>query len=339
MSGDQPLKNRDFENGAQNTYHAMVVSDVGNFMQLQTVERQPLGPNQIRIRVRACALNFADLLMIDGKYQDMPAFPLTPGMEIWGEIIETGVRIANMQPGDPVISFCGHGGLAGEIVIDSARCFPSAATMEPVTGAVLPIAYGTSHLALMRRARLQSGERLVVLGAGGGVGLTAVEIGALTGAHVIAVARGAEKLGAAAAAGAAHTINTETTPDLRAAILDTGTTHVVYDTVGGPLGDAAMRTLGPEGRYLMIGFASKDLPQLKPNHMLVKNIDAIGFNLGAYMTYRPDLFADCLKDLSDWVMAGRLKPHISQTLPLERAQDGLDLLKSRQVTGKIVITP
>ncbi len=339
MSGDQPLINISFVNSMPHKYPAMVVSGPGKTPRLQRLTSQPLEPEQVRISIQSCALNFADLLMVRGKYQDMPSFPLTPGMEISGEVIETGSQISQFQPQDPVIAFCGSGGLANEIVIDAARCLRRSDSLDAVIGSVFPIAYGTSHLALTRRAQLKKSERLVVLGAGGGVGLTAVEIGAALGAHVTAVARGAEKLASAKTAGADVLIDSDVTPDLRAAILSDGSTHVIYDAVGGPLGDAAMRTLGPVGRYVLIGFASGTLPQLKANHMLVKNVSTIGFNLSGYMTFRPDLFTDSLTELMDWHAAGRLHPQISHILPLERAADGLDILKDRAVTGKIVVTP
>lgn len=320
-------------------YPAMIVQHSGKTPQFQTVARQTIEKNQIRIRVRSCALNFADLLMVRGKYQDTPSFPFTPGMEISGDILETGSEVSNFQPGDQVLSFCGYGGLAEEITISASRCFPRPDHVDPIVGSVLPIAYGTSHLALTRRANVQSGERLVVLGAGGGVGLTAVEIGATLGAKVTAVARGTEKRNAAKAAGATTLIDTDETTDLHEAILRDGPTQVIFDTVGGALGEAALRTLGPEGRHLLIGFASGDLPHLRPNHMLVKNISVIGVNISGYMTFGPELFADSLNKLMEWHKTGRISPHISHVLPLERSLEGLEMLKDRTATGKIVITP
>ena len=317
----------------------MIVPSSGEIPQLQMLARQETGRNQVRLCVNSCALNFADLLMVKGTYQDMPAYPFTAGMEVSGEVQEIGADVLNFQPGDSVISFCGFGGLAKEIVIDAPRCFRRPAHVDPVVGSVLPIAYGTSHLALKRRARLQSGERLVVLGAGGGVGLTAVEIGAKLGAEVTAVARGAEKLALAKAAGAKIVIDPNETTDLRHAILNDGPTHVIYDAVGGTLGDAALRTLGPEGRHLLIGFASGDLPQLRPNHMLVKNVSVIGFNLSGYMMFGRDHLDDSLAELMDWYKDGHISPHISHVLPLKRTMDGLDMLRQRVATGKIVITP
>ena len=291
------------------------------------------------MKVNACALNFADLLMIEGKYQDMPPFPLTPGMEVSGEVLEIGPGVEGLSVGDSVVAFSGQGGLAQEIVLDAARCIPRPASMDDATGAAFLVAYGTSHLALTRAARLERGEHLVVLGAGGGVGLTAVEIGAALGAKVTAVARGAPKLEAAREKGASHLIDSVKVDDLRAAILENGQANVVYDAVGGTQGEQAMRCLAPEGRHLLIGFASGDLPVLKPNYMLVKNISAIGVYWGGYLKFNPKALTDSLAELMDWHAEGRIAPHISHVLPLDRAIEALDLLRTRKSTGKIVVTP
>lgn len=319
--------------------HAIVVTSQGSAPQLTHVNRAKVTQRQLRIRIEACALNFADLLMIEGKYQDMPPFPLIPGMEISGEIIEIGADVTRFSKGDSVVAYCGHGGLAEEIVVDADRCLLRPATMDAITGAGFLIAYGTSHLALTRSARLCAGERLVVLGAGGGVGLTAVEVGAAMGARVTAVARGADKLAAARDRGAEILIDSGDTDDLRAALLADGPSNVIYDAIGGTMGEAAMRTLAPEGRHLLIGFASGDLPTLKPNHMLVKNISAIGVYWGGYLAFNPKALTDSLAELMDWHAKGRINPAVSHVLPLDRAGEALELLRSRKATGKIVVTP
>lgn len=291
------------------------------------------------MKVNACALNFADLLMIEGKYQDMPPFPLTPGMEVSGEVLELGHGVTGLSVGDSVVAFSGRGGLAQELVLEVERCIPRPRSMDDAKGAAFLVAYGTSHLALTRAARLEAGEHLVVLGAGGGVGLTAVEVGAALGAKVTAVARGDAKLDAAREKGATQLINSEEVSDLRAALLAKGLANVVYDAVGGQQGETAMRCLAPEGRHLLIGFASGDLPVLKPNHMLVKNISAIGVYWGGYLKFNPKALTDSLAELMDWHAEGRITPHISHVLPLERATEALDLLRARKSTGKIVVTP
>lgn len=292
---------------------------------------------QIRVKVVACGLNFADLLMIDGKYQDTPSFPFVPGMEICGEIVELGSSVTGIALGDRISAFSGSGGLCEEIIIDTSRCLPVPDAVSDIEAAGFQIAYGTSHLALTRRARLAAGETLVVLGAAGGVGLTAVEIGKAMGARVIAVARGVQKRQICKDAGADVTIDAET-KDLRAELLELGGVDVVYDAVGGTLGEAAMRALRPEGRYLVIGFASGNVPGVKLNHMLVKNIEAIGFYWGGYLKANPDVMMASLNDLLEWRVAGRIHPHISHTLPFDQVEQGLDLLRNRKATGKVVIT-
>ncbi len=197
-------------------------------------------------------------------------------------------------------------------------------------------AYGTSHLALTRRARLQKGETLLVLGAAGGVGLTAVEIGKALGARVIAVARGGAKLEVARRAGADHTI--DASEDLTTTLKDLGGVDVIYDPVGGALAASAMRALRPEGRMVVIGFASGDVTPLRANHMLVKNIDVIGFYWGGYLKVNPAALTESMDALMHMQAAGRLAPHISHTLPFERADEGLAMLENRTSTGKIVIT-
>ena len=228
-------------------------------------------------------------------------------------------------------------GLADYGVFPAHRAVPIPDDMPFDEAAGFLVAYGTSHLALTRRAHLAAGERLVVLGAAGGVGLTAVEIGAQLGAEVIAVARGAAKLETARAAGARHLINSEA-GNLREALKALGGVDVVYDAVGGPQFTDAMRATRPEGRLLCIGFASGDVPKIPANHLLVKNITAIGFYWGGYMAFAPEHLTGSLAELFDWYKAGRLKPHISARFPLEEAADALEFMRARKSTGKVVVT-
>ncbi len=295
------------------------------------------GPDEILVKVAACGLNYADLLMIKGEYQETPPVPFVPGMEICGTITKIGTSVRNFHVGQRIGAYCGSGGLADYAVIDASRCHEVPEAVDDVTAAAFPIAYGTSHLALTRRARLQKGETLVVLGAAGGVGLTAVEIGKAIGARVIGVARGEAKRAIAAKAGADLTIDAET-PDLRSALKEAGPIDVVYDAVGGALGEAALRALAPEGRFLVIGFASGDVPKPKANHLLVKNIDVIGFYWGGYLAFSPQTLTDSLTEVMAWHAEGRVTPHISHTLPFDEVEKGLDLLRTRQATGKVVIT-
>lgn len=292
---------------------------------------------QVRVRVDACGLNFADLLMIDGKYQDMPPLPLTLGMEIAGTVDALGPGASGLAIGDRIIAVPGNGGLADFACVAADRCLALPDAMTAAEGAAFQIAYGTSHLALDRRARLQPGETLFVTGAAGGVGLTAVEIGKLMGARVIASARGQDRLEVAQAAGADVLIDSAE-PDLRARLRGLGGVDVVYDAVGGPAFLDALRATRPEGRLLSIGFASGEVPQIPANLLLVKNLSVIGLYWGGYQHFNPGALTQSLSTLIGWSAAGELRPHVGQTLPLDRAIEGLDLLRSRRATGKVVIT-
>lgn len=295
-------------------------------------------PGEVAVEVAACGLNFADLLMIDGSYQETPSLPFVPGMEICGRVTALGEGVTDLSPGDRIAAYCGSGGLAERAVVPAARCLKVPEAMPDTVAAGFLIAYGTSHLALARRARLAKGETVAVLGAAGGVGLTAVEIGRALGARVIAVARGAEKLAVARAAGAEVLIDAGT-PDLRAALKAEGPIDVVYDAVGGAAGEAALRALAPEGRFLVIGFAGGKVPEVRLNHLLVKNIDVIGVYWGGYMGFAPDVLTGSLAELMEWYVEGRIRPHVSNVLPLAEVEVGLDLIRSRRSTGKVVITP
>ena len=304
---------------------------------LTDLPRPEPGPGQVRIAVGACGLNFADLLLIEGRYQERPALPMTLGMELAGTVDALGPDVTGPPVGSRVAVFAGQGGLADFAVVPAARCLPLPATMDLCTAAAFQIAYGTSHLALTRRAHLAAGETLLVLGAAGGVGLTAVEIGKRLGARVIASARGADRLAVAGAAGADHLIDSDA-PDLRGTLKALGGVDVVYDAVGGPAFLEALRATRPEGRLLTIGFAGGEVPQIPANLLLVKNLTVIGLYWGGYLSFAPDALMDSLATLLDWHTRGWLVPHISHRLPLERAADALDLLRTRKATGKVVVT-
>jgi NADPH:quinone reductase len=305
-----------------------------------TLDDLPLpvpGPGEVRVAVRACGLNFADLLMIEGRYQERPALPMTMGMELAGVVEALGPGTAGPPPGTRVAAFAGQGGLADHAVVPAARCLTLPDTMDFATAAAFQIACGTSHLALTRRARLMPGETLLVLGAAGGVGLTAVEIGKRLGARVIASARGADRLAVAAAAGADHLIDSDA-PGLRDALRGLGGVDVVYDAVGGGAFMEALRATRPEGRLLTIGFAGGEVPQVPANLLLVKNLTVIGLYWGGYLSFAPDALTGSLAELLDWHARGWLHPHISHRLPLHQVSEGLALLRDRRATGKVVIT-
>ncbi len=294
------------------------------------------GPGEVLIEVAACGLNFADLLMRDGKYQEKPPLPYTPGMEIAGVVRALGPGVAGPAPGTRVMAFVNHGGLADLALAPAERVVAIPDSMPFAEAAAFPIAYGTSHLALDHKARLQPGVTLLVLGAAGGVGLTAVEIGKRMGARVIASARVAEKLAIARASGADEVIDSDT-PDLKAALKTMGGVDVVYDAVGGPAFDAALSACRPEGRLLAIGFASGQVPQVPANLLLVKNLSVMGLYWGGYLKFAPRVLTGSLETLLSWYAQGGLRPHISHILPFDQLPQALELLRDRKSTGKIVV--
>ncbi len=310
-------------------------------LRLEDIAPPALSPTGVRIRVAAAGINFADLLLIAGKYQEKPAFPFTPGLEIAGTIMECGKAVQAFSKGQRVMAVVGHGGFAEEAVAEATAVFPIPDQMPFPIAAGFPVAYGTSHGALAWRAALQPGETLLVHGAAGGVGLTAVEIGKAMGARVIATASTAAKLELAVAHGADDGINSRT-EDIRTRVkelTDGRGVDVVYDPVGGAIFDASLRVTAWGGRILVIGFASGDVPQIPANVLLVKNVTVHGHVWGSYVTHTPARVQDSFKTLLRWWEEDRLKPHVSKTLPLEAAGEALNLLKTRQATGKVVLIP
>ena len=311
---------------------------MGEQPKLCDIPRPSPGPHQVLVKIMACGLNSADLLMITGKYQERPALPFTLGMELAGVIEACGNAVEYLPVGTRVAVFAGAGGLAEWGCFDASACTPIPDAMPFTQAAAFQIAYGTSHLALDHRARLQAGETLLVMGAAGGIGLTAVELGKRMGARVIATARGPEKLRIAAAAGADHVIDSDA-PDLRAALLALGGVDVVYDAVGGPAFTQAMRATNPEGRLIPVGFAGGEVPQIPANHLLVKNLSVIGLYWGGYLKFAPQTLQRSMATLFEWYTSGGLRPHISHSLPLEQVENALTLLRERKSSGKIIVTP
>ena len=314
---------------------AMRIPTLGAPMVLEEVADPTPGKGEALLRVSACGVNFADTLMVQGKYQEQPALPFSPGMELCGEVIDSNGT--HLKPGMRVATMAGHGGFAEKVAVPAMACVPLPDGMPDDHAAAFLIAYGTSHVGLDYKARLKPGETLLVLGAAGGVGLTAVEIGKLMGATVIACARGAEKLEIAKAAGADHLIDSET-DDIRAAVKALGGADVVYDPVGGDQFTAALRACKPEARLLPLGFASGEIPQVPANLLLVKNLSVIGFYWGGYIKFKPQVIMSSIQTLFGWYAEGKIKPHISHRLPLADAGEALELLRSRKATGKVVVT-
>ena len=309
-------------------------------LRLEEVPEPRPGPSQVRIRVRACGVNFADSLITRGQYQKQPQPPFSPGFEVSGEVLEWGAGVTGVSVGDRVIAITPYGGYAEQVVADINRCVPMPAAMSWEHGAAFPVVFGTSHVALCYRARLRAGETLVVHGASGGVGLTAVAIGKQLGAMVIATASDPEKLKVAREHGADHLIDTHR-EDVRTRIkeLTEGRgANVVYDPVGGDLFTASLRSIAFEGRILVIGFAGGVIPQIPANHLLVKNVDVIGLNWPAYAELHPQVMTESFRTLLHWYLDGMIKPHVSATYPLKQATEALNQVVARKSTGKVVIT-
>jgi NADPH:quinone reductase len=315
---------------------AFQLETIGDAPCLRNIAEPAPGPGQVLLQIKACGLNFADLLMIRGSYQERPALPFTLGMELAGVVEALGPGVADLRVGQRVAVFAGQGGLADKGCFAASACTPIPDSMSFAEAAAFQITYGTSHLALDHRARLQPGETLLVMGAAGGVGLTAVEIGKRMGARVIATARGAEKLRIAQDAGADHVIDSEA-PGLRDALKALGGVDVVYDAVGGPAFTEAMRATKPEGRLIPIGFAGGEVPQIPANHLLVKNLTVIGLYWGGYLKFAPETLSRSMATLFGWYESGGLRPHVSHRLPLTHAQEALDLLRDRKSSGKVVV--
>jgi NADPH2:quinone reductase len=309
-------------------------------LRLEDVERRELKPNQVRIRVHAAGVNFADSLMVGGSYQIKPPFPFIPGLEAAGVIVEMGNAAADLRIGRRVLGVLRNGGgYAEEIVLDAASVVVIPDAMDFVTAAAFPVAYGTSHFALTHRGHLEPGETLLVLGAAGGVGLTAVEIGKVIGARVIAAAGGKEKLAVAQAHGADELIDykTESIRDRVRELTGGKGADVVYDPVGGDAFDQALRAANWEARMLVIGFAGGRIQAVPANLILVKNISVIGVVWGAQAERDPVWISRNLAELLRFWEAGSLKPRIAKTFPLAAASEALTALLSRRYAGKIVL--
>lgn len=322
---------------------AMVCRQFGppSGLTLETLPSRPLEMGQARLAVKAAGVNFADSVMIAGRYQVKPPMPVIPGLEAAGEIIETAEDVAGLKPGDRVLSLTAWGGYADELVWSAERFLKIPTAMDFVTAAAFSLTFGTAHLALTRRARLKPGETLVVMGAGGGVGSAAVAVGKAMGARVIAVAGGAAKAAVARQAGADQVIDHQT-QDVRAAILDAAGgqgANVVFDPVGGDAFKTALKVVAFEGRIVVVGFAGGDVPQIPANHLLVKNADVLGFFWGTYKTRDLAALKASLTTLFRWWEAGQVKPHIGQTYPLDQAGAALQCLLDRKAMGKIVLMP
>jgi NADPH:quinone reductase len=298
------------------------------------------GRDEVVISVKAASVNFPDVLIIENKYQVKPPLPFSPGSELAGIVKAVGDGVDRFTPGDAVMAITGYGAFAEEVLTDARRVMAIPASMDFTTAAAFGLTYATSDHALRDRGALKAGETLLVLGAAGGVGLAAIEIGKAMGARVIACASNAEKLAVCRQHGADATID-YATEDLRErikALTDGRGPDVIYDPVGGSYTDTALRSIAWRGRLLVVGFAAGDIPKIPLNLTLLKGCAIVGVYWGEFTRREPDGFAESMRHLGRWYTEGRLKPHVSQSFPLERAADALTLMAARMVIGKVVLT-
>jgi len=301
---------------------------------LREVESPTPGPGEVKVGLRARGVSFVDVLMIAGQYQTKRDLPFIPGSEAAGVVLETGPGVENIAPGDRVLV---AGGFAEEIVVPVSRVTPLPATVSFESAAAFRASYGTAYYGL-QRGRLQAGEVLLVHGAAGGVGLAAVDVGKLLGATVIATASTEEKLAVCKQMGADHAINYA--QGFREQVKDlTGGrgADVIYDPVGGDVFDESMRCIAPFGRLLIVGFTSGRAAQVKTNHLLIKDAEAIGFTIGALGRLDPARERKNAAILLGWLAGGRITPYISHRLPLAQAAEALALVRDRKVMGKAVL--
>lgn len=297
------------------------------------------GPKQVRIAVKACGVNFPDTLIIQNKYQFKPPLPFSPGGEVAGIIKEVGEGVKHLHVGDAVLSLTGWGGFAEEVVADIATTLPIPLGMDFVTAASMMYTYGTSYYALKNRAQLQAGEALLVLGAAGGVGLAAVQLGVLMGAKVIAAASSDEKLAVCRELGAEATIN-YSTEDLKERVreLTEGRgADVIYDPVGDRYTEPALRAIAWKGRYLVVGFAGGEIPKIPLNLALLKGCQIVGVFWGAFTKNEPQESQKNFQELTVWMAEGKLQQHVYKTYPLAESPNALRDLMDRRVIGKAVV--
>ncbi|MFZ6753177.1 NADPH:quinone oxidoreductase family protein [Undibacterium sp. Dicai25W] len=299
------------------------------------------GFGEVGIQVKAAGVNFPDVLIIQNKYQFKPELPFTPGSELSGEVYAVGDGVTHLKKGDKVIAFIGYGAFAQQVVAPANAVMPMPPGMDFDTAAAITLTYGTSHHAIVDRAQLKAGETMLVLGAAGGVGLAAIEIGKALGAKVIAAASTDEKLEICRQHGADVLINYSNV-DLREAIKQASEgkgPDVIYDPVGGIYAEPAFRSIAWRGRYLVVGFANGEIPKLPLNLMLLKGASLVGVFWGEFAKREPKNNLAAMKELIGWLHQGKIKPHISARYALNETAQALNDLAARKVTGKIVIRP
>jgi NADPH2:quinone reductase len=310
-------------------------------LRVEEVETPAPGPGQVLIDVKAAAINFPDALIVQGLYQARPALPFAPGAELAGVVSALGAGVPRLKIGDRVIAAVGHGAFAEECVADAAQVMPLLPGMDFELGAAFVLTYGTSLHALRKIAALQPGETLLVLGAAGGVGLAAIEIAKAMGARVVAAASSAEKLALCRKLGADETID-YSSEDLRKrvdALTGGKGADVVYDPVGGALAEAALRATAWRGRYLVIGFASGEIPKVALNLALLMERAILGVFWGAAVRRDPAAHLANMQQLAQWFAEGKVRPVVSERVALSGAAAAIERLARRQAMGKIVVLP
>ncbi|MGB1081657.1 MAG: NADPH:quinone oxidoreductase family protein [Alphaproteobacteria bacterium] len=319
---------------------ALVCETLGpvNSHRVQEIPDPVPGKRQVAVRVHACGVNFADTLIVQGKYQERPELPFVPGSEVAGEVIALGEGVKGIALGQRVMALTSVGGFAEIALAAADTLIPLPDGIDFTDAAAFTVAYGTSHVALETRAQLKAGETLIINGASGGVGLTALEIGKMMGATVIGLASTEEKRALVAERGADHVFDVAD-PDLRDKVKALGGADVGYDVVGGDAFNTMLRCMKFEGRLLTVGFASGEIPQVPANLLLVKNISVVGVYWGSYARNNPSVLMKSLVQLTQWLKEGQLRPHVSAVYSLDEATKGLEALANRQSVGKVVIKP
>ena len=299
------------------------------------------GAADVRIRVAGADVNFPDVLIIQGKYQMKAQPPFVPGAGVAGTVLEVGDKVKHLKAGDAVAAFTNIGGFAEEVVANAALCLPLPPGLDLAEAATFPLVYGTSYHALKQRGQLKAGETLLVLGASGGVGLSAVQLGKKMGARVIAAASSLDKLALAKANGADALIDysKQSLKDAVKELTGGNGADVIYDPVGGALGEECLSCVAWNGRYLIIGFAAGPIPNLAANRLLLKGASAVGVFWGAFAQREPAVNAANFRELFAWYAAGEIRPHVSKRYPLEQAPQALRDMMDRKVSGKIVVVP
>jgi NADPH2:quinone reductase len=309
-------------------------------LKLMELPSRPVGKGQVRIAVKAAGVNFPDTLIIADKYQFKPPRPFAPGHEVAGDVTEVGEGVMAYKKGDRVIASIGHGGYATEVVADEPALLPMPRNMSYDDGAAFTMTYGTSYYALKQRSSYRPGETLLVTGASGGVGLTAVELGALMGLKVIAAVGSDEKMEICRKYGATMFVNyaKEKMRDKVKELSKGNGADIIYDAVGGDAFDESVRCIAWYGRLLVVGFAAGRIPSLPANLALLKSCDVRGVFYGAWRAREPVEARQNFDELLAWYGEGKLKPHISMRFPLEKGADAMNALLSRKATGKVVLT-